>query len=106
MTNKKNADSVTQASTNHTPNYIPSSSGAEAMARLAREIRRAQFIGVSTPADTELLTKFLKAFDRLAENRETMPTHQWLSECNDARELAGDIVSRLVTGRVELKGVI
>ena len=86
--------------------YTNSGHGALAMARLADDIRRAQFIGVSTAADTELLHRYLTGFQRLVDQRDTMPTRQWLAECNDVRELAHDIVSRLISGKIELRGVI
>ena len=74
------------------------------LARLADELTRAEHWAVHTPADAALLRRYLAEYRSALEVAKDSPDAAGLWD--NCQSLADDIVSRIVTGRVELRGAV
>ena len=103
--NKKKLTPQNEASSVRTSDvhYTSPRTTALALARLADELTRAEHWAVHTPADAALLRRFMAEYRSALEVSKDSPDAAGLWDA--CRSLADDIVSRLITGRVELKGV-
>ena len=100
---KRKADQQASPKIQSLGNYYTTPSTATlAIARLADDIRRAEHWAVHTPADAALLRRLMAEFRSALEVAKDSPDTEGLWD--NCQSLAEDIVSRLITGRIELVG--